>query len=100
MEIKEIISYYVDSENEILEVSFRLADDEEDYVRTDEIDLSETVDFAYALDTTKNEFNLIEEEEEEVFDYEEVEFEDEQIILFLNEYYTVYPNRLPKSEIF
>lgn len=100
MEIKEIISYYVDSENEILEISFRLADDEEDYVRTDEIDLSETVDFAYALDTTKNEFNLIEEEEEEVFDYEEVEFEDEQIILFLNEYYTVYPNRLPKSEIF
>ena len=37
MEIKEIISYFLNSDSNILEVSFRTIDDEEDVLRTDNI---------------------------------------------------------------
>lgn len=101
MEIKEIVSYYVDVQNEILEVSFRTTEDEDEYIRQDEIDLTETKDFAYSLNINLNEFNLMEEEDsEDFYDFEEVEISDEEIISFLNEYYTVHSDRLPKSEIF
>lgn len=103
MEIKEIVSYYVDVNNAILEVSFRSTEDSDEYIRTDEIDLSETSDFAYSLNITKDEFELIEEDEDDIESFyksDDVEFDDEQILLFLNEYYTVFSDRLPKSEIF
>lgn len=101
MEIKEIVSYYVDVQNEILEVSFRTTEDEDEYIRQDEIDLTETKDFAYSLNINLNEFDLMEEEDsEDFYDFEEVEISDEEIISFLNEYYTVHSDRLPKSEIF
>lgn len=101
MEIKEIVSYYVDVQNEILEVSFRTTEDEDDYIRQDEIDLTETKDFAYSLNINLNEFDMIEEEDsDDFYDIEDVEINDEEIISFLNEYYTVHSDRLPKSEIF
>lgn len=101
MEIKEIVSYYVDVQNEILEVSFRTTEDEDDYIRQDEIDLIETKDFAYSLNVDSNNFDLIDvEDSDNFYDVEDVEFSDEEIIAFLNEYYTVHSDRLPKSEIF
>lgn len=99
MEIKEIVSYYVDSENEVLEVYFRTTDDEEDLIRTDEIDLNETKDFAYSLDFKLLDFEILEEDDDELFE-SDIVIEPDQIILFLNEYYTVFPDRLPKSEFF
>ena len=38
MEIKEIISYYLNGDTDIIEVSFRTIDDEEDVLRNDTID--------------------------------------------------------------
>lgn len=102
MEIKEIVSYYVDVQNEILEVSFRTTEDDDEYIRQDEIDLTETKDFAYSLNVDFDDFNIIEEDDDSdnFFDTNDIEFDDEQIISFLNEYYTVHSDRLPKSEIF
>jgi len=100
MEIKEIISYYVDTENEVLEVYFRTTEDEDDIIRNDEIDLNETKDFAYYLDVKIDDFGVLDEEYEEEFVDSDIVIEPEQIISFLNEYYTVFPDRLPKSELF
>ena len=100
MEIKEIVSYYVDTENEVLEVYFRTTEDEDDIIRNDEIDLNETKDFAYYLDVKIDDFGVLDEEYEEEFVDSDIVIEPEQIISFLNEYYTVFPDRLPKSELF
>jgi hypothetical protein len=100
MEIKEIVSYYVDTENEVLEVYFRTTEDEDDVIRNDEIDLNETKDFAYYLDVKIDDFGILDEEYEEEFVDSDIVIEPEQIISFLNEYYTVFPDRLPKSELF
>jgi hypothetical protein len=100
MEIKEIVSYYVDTENEVLEVYFRTTDDDEDSIRTDEIDLNETKDFAYSLDFKTSDFEMLDEEIEDNVYESDIVIEPDQIISFLNEYYTVFPVRLPKSELF
>jgi hypothetical protein len=100
MEIKEIVSYYVDTENEVLEVYFRTTEDEDDVIRNDEIDLNETKDFAYYLDVKIDDFGILDEEYEEEFVDSDIVIEPDQIISFLNEYYTVFPDRLPKSELF
>ena len=38
MEIKEIVSYFLNAETNILEVSFRTIDDNEEVLRNDNID--------------------------------------------------------------
>ena len=40
MEIKEIISYFLNSDSNILEVSFRTIDDNDEVLRTDNINYS------------------------------------------------------------
>jgi hypothetical protein len=40
MEIKEIVSYYFNNETNLVDVSFRTIEDEEDVVRIDTIDYS------------------------------------------------------------
>lgn len=100
MEIKEIVSYYVDTENEVLEVYFRTTDDDEDSIRTDEIDLNETKNFAYSLEFKASDFEMLDEEVEDDVYESDIVIEPDQIISFLNEYYTVFSNRLPKSEFF
>jgi hypothetical protein len=100
MEIKEIISYYVDTENEVLEVYFRTTEDEDDVIRNDEINLSETQDFAYYIDVKINDFEILDEDFDDDFIENDIVIDPDQITLFLNEYYTVFTDRLPKSEIF
>jgi hypothetical protein len=50
MEIKEIVSYFLSSESNILEVSFRTIDDEDDVLRTDNIDYSVTEEYGFVLE--------------------------------------------------
>ena len=70
-------------------------------IRTDQIDLSESTTFGYNLTPNKPDlFNdLYDDENDEFEDYYEIIDEDE-IISFLNEYYLIYPTKLPKSELF
>ena len=41
-EINELVSYFINEENQTLEVTFRFDSDSEDEIRTDKIDLNET----------------------------------------------------------
>jgi hypothetical protein len=109
MEIKEIVNHYVNFTNDILEVSFRTIDDEDTELRNAEIPVVEIIAFGY--DFIKNDSSLL-----EMFEDEEDDGDDEffdgissnknesldvyDLISFLNEYYLVYPDLLPKKELF
>jgi len=56
MEIKEIISYYLNGDTNIIEVSFRTIDDEEDVLRNDTIDYTIVEEYGFDLVTESFDF--------------------------------------------
>lgn len=99
MEIKEVISYFVNSDLNILEVSFRTIDDNEDVLRTDNVDYKLVSEYGFDLETITFDF-LDEEFADEIEEEPKIELDEDQLISFLNEYYTVNPNSLPVSELY
>jgi type I restriction-modification system DNA methylase subunit len=101
MEVIEIISYYIHEQTRRVEVSFRLVNDSDDEFRADIISLDEAEDFGYNL--TQEDFNIFDDDDEyDEFDFDD-DFEsiDEDLLIdYLNEYYIVNPNKLPKPELF
>ena len=99
MEIQEIVNYYLYEDTKRLEISFRLTSDMEDEIRNDVINLDEAEEFGYELvKDTLSFFDLSDEDEEE--DFDDFDAIDEDVLQnFLNEYYVVYPDKLPKSEL-
>jgi hypothetical protein len=100
MEIVEIVSYYVYEDTKRIEVSFRLNTDSEDEMRNDIINLDESKEYGYTLIEENFDFFDMSEYEDETFeDFEDFQSIDEDLLLsFLNEYYIVNPDKLPKSE--
>jgi hypothetical protein len=100
MEIKDLVSFYVDDTSNLLEVSFRTIDDDEDQIRQDTISLDEITEFGY--DFLSDTINESDEDYENIDDlYENINYiEDDDVISFLNEYYMVNPKKLPKPELF
>lgn len=102
MEIREIISFYINTANEVLEVDFRLIEDDDSQVRTDEIELSELQDFG--LKINHEHLDMMDDIME---DYEDLDDEDpveeidrDELLSFLTEYYTVNPDKLPEASLF
>ena len=100
MEISEIVSYYVYEDTKRLEVVFRLTIDSEDDVRTDIVDLEEAKEFGYTLIEDSYDFFEDSEDEDEFDDDDFTSIDEDSLYSFLNEYYIVYPNKLPKLESF
>ena len=102
MEIKEIVSYFLNTESNILEVSFRTIDDEDDVLRTDSIDYLVTQEYGFVLESDNFGFYDDEfDEEEELFDEKsKIELDEDELISFLNEYYEINPKSLPKAELY
>lgn len=103
MEIKELVSYYINETSHMLEVTFKTLTDSEDEIRTDQIVLDEIETFGYnILNNIKEDFYDDEDEEfEDMFnDFEEEELDEDEIISFLNEYYLIYPKKLPEAQLF
>jgi hypothetical protein len=101
MEIKEIVSYFLNAESNILEVSFRTIEDSEDVLRMDNIDYSISEEYGYVLEF--EDFGFYDDEfEDEEYYYEDpkIELDEEVIMSFLNEYYEVNPKSLPKPEYY
>jgi hypothetical protein len=95
MEILELLSY---NQNEkTTEVVFRLVNDDEDMVRIDEIENTYFDEFGYGFLTPITEF-LFEDDDSsgdnDFFDY----IDEDELISFLNEFYVVYPDKLPSLE--
>lgn len=94
MEIVEIFGYELNHGSDSLEVRFRLIEDSEGEIRIDNIEMSEADDFGFVL---------ISEEDMDFYDEEDdfvgpPELNETELLSFLNEYYLVYPDRLPKKE--
>ena len=105
MEIREIVSYYINNAAETLEVSFRTLDDEDNQLRNDEIPIVEITAFGYDIIKSDSDFlDDFEEEDDDFFESflsDNLDYIDHQELLsFLNEYYTIYQDKLPKSELF
>jgi hypothetical protein len=101
MEINEIVSYYIHEDTRRLEVSFKLVNDNDDEVRNDIINIDEAEDFGYNL--IQEGFDLFNDEDtdDDFDDFDDFESIDEEtLITYLNEYYIVNPNKLPKPELF
>ena len=102
MEIVEIISHYIDKNQNIINVEFKLLGDDEDIVREDIIEYSFFEDFGYDNKKSYDIFESFIDEDDEVWDFDDeteyIENED-TLISFLNEYYIVYPKKLPKGQM-
>jgi hypothetical protein len=97
MEIIEIISHYIDKNKNLISVEFRTSSDDDDMVREDMIEYSYYEEFGY---DEKSVFDLFEELDDLEDDWGDDEYDyinnEDSIISFLNEYYVVYPKKLPK----
>ena len=101
MEIIEIVSYYVYEDKRRVDVTFRLTIDSDDEVRNDIVCLDESEEYGYNLIEDDFEIlNLLDDEnEDDVFDDDFQTIDEELLVEFLNEYYIVYPKKLPKWEV-
>ena len=59
MEIKELVTYYINESEETLDVTFRLSVDGDDEIRTDQIEIGVIKSFGYNLDDLRTN-NLLE----------------------------------------
>lgn len=100
MEIKEIVSYFLNTDANILEVSFRTIEDNEDVLRTDNIDYTFVQDYGFDLVTESFDFFDDEFEDLEEGESEKIELDEDELIIFLNEYYTINPQDLPKADFY
>lgn len=100
MEIKEIVSYYFNGDKNLLEVSFRTIEDDEDVVRMDTINYDVVESYGFNLVTESFDFFADDLDEEIYEDNEKIELDEDELITFLNEYYIVNPNSMPEPEFY
>lgn len=101
MEIKEVVSYFLNVESNILDVSFRTIEDNEDVLRTDNINYSIVEEYGFELVTESFDFFNDEFEDDEFYvEEEKVELDESELVAFLNEYYTINQDSLPKAEFY
>ena len=99
MEIKEIVSYYFNNETNLVDVSFRTIEDEEDVVRIDTIDYS--VIESYGFDLITESFDFFDDDlEDDLFEETKIELDEDILTSFLNEYYIVNPDSIPGPEFY
>ena len=97
MEIVEIISYFINHSTDTIDVRFRFNDDEEDEIRVDVIDLKESDDFGYTL--IVEDFDLFMDDEDEDDNILEDNVDEIELLAFLNEYYLIYPEKIPQKDL-
>jgi hypothetical protein len=99
MEIVEIVSSFLNPTSNILEVTFRTMDDNDDVIRTDNINYNISKEYGYEL--MSESFDFFDDDfDEDELDNEKFELDDDELISFLNEYYEVNPKNLPSAEVY
>jgi hypothetical protein len=97
MEIQELIFFYLHENTTTIEVQFRLNIDSEEEIRTDFIDLNEASDFGYEL--IMEDFGEVDDEDDEFYWLDPPSVDEDNLLSFLNEYYIVNSDKLPKPEL-
>jgi hypothetical protein len=107
--IKEIVEYYYNQKSQTLQVSFRIDEDTEDYIRQDEFEVDYLDNSGYSVLENFEETDIPITYEEETDDFildddfiEEAEYsiDETELKLFLLEYYKSNPKKLPLAVIF
>jgi hypothetical protein len=107
MEIKEIVSFYINEDAKTVEVEFRLISDLDTQIRIDDFSLDILEDYGYNI--YSDSYDIFEEvsyeySDEDTTDLDEprttYDIQEEDLISFLSEYYLSNRKRLPKTEIF
>jgi hypothetical protein len=103
MEIVEVVYYFVDDFTNTLEVEFRLSEDSDDDIRIDKINLSEVEELGIPLNFEEDDFYEYDEDEEDDLEQEysrgDIQIDGQELLSFLNEYYTINPDRLPHLDV-
>jgi hypothetical protein len=98
MELQDLVFFYLHETTNTLEVQFRLSIDSDEEIRTDFIDINEATDFGYEL--IMEDYDLQEDEEEEEFYWlESPTVDEDNLVAYLNEFYVINPDKLPKPEL-
>jgi hypothetical protein len=98
MEIVEIISHHIDKIQNMIVVEFKTTEDDDDMIREDFIEYSFFEEFGFSEETFEI-FESIDNEDYDEWVDDDIDYIDEEkLISFLNEYYIVYPKKLPKSQ--
>lgn len=100
MDIKELVSFYLNDLAETLDVSFRIEGDEDDVIREDQIELTEVNIFGYNFSKKPTIEYFDDEDDDDDFFDESEEVDEYQVISFLNEYYSIYIDKLPEETFF
>jgi hypothetical protein len=99
MEVVDIISHHIDKLQNMIVVEFKCLGDDEDIVREDFIEYSFFEEFGF---NEKENFEIFEsmfEDDIDEWETDEYDYVDEyKLMSFLNEYYIVYPKKIPKPE--
>ena len=104
MEILEIYHYDVNEQMKSVEITFRLNIDSDDESRVASFDFSILED--YGIEVGDKIDDIIFESEDFVDEFEDDEFEssiffdEDELISFLNEYFTINPKDLPEKTFF
>ena len=98
MEIVEIISYFINHSTDTIDVRFKFNNDEDDEIRVDVIDLKESDDFGYTL--IVEDFDLFMDDEDEDDNLLEDNVDEIELLSFLNEYYLIYPEKIPQKDLY
>jgi len=99
MEVSELIFYYLHEIDNTIEVQFRLISDSEEEIRLDIINLSDVNDFGFDLILEDHDMDDEDDDDDDFFWTESPSIDEDNLITFLNEYYVVYPDKLPKPEL-
>jgi hypothetical protein len=97
MELQELIFFYLHETTNTVEVQFRLSIDSDEELRTDIIDINEALNFGY--DLILEDYDMNEDEDDEFYWLETPSLDEDVLVSFLNEYYVINPDRLPKPEL-
>ena len=101
MEIKEIISYSVLPNANTLEVAFRTIEDSDEEIRNIQIEYDIVGEYGSQLETETFDMFLMDDDDEfEIEKEESLELDQDELISFLNEYFTINPDKVPPSSIF
>jgi hypothetical protein len=100
MEIIELITFHLNKLESVLEVSFRTNSDNEDLIREGKISYIDLEDFGYYFHNNSDSIDELIDVDDLFygFDDEDLFIDESEILSFLNEYYTLHIDKLPKAE--
>jgi len=101
MQVKDLITFYINDSSNTLDVSFRLETDGEEEIRNDSILIETVSEFGYDFLNEQDDFE--DEDEDMVLKYymeDSILVEEDDVISFLNEYYMINSQKLPPVEPF